>query len=99
MNIETYKLNRFICVLQSAVNSYTSANNLPRLIVGKLYNRNCYVTKITVMLVDSAIFRKTGTDTVYYEFTSLDINDYIDKIKFDLQHVLKVKYNSDFYYI
>lgn len=93
MNIETYKLNRFICVLQSAINSYTEVNNLPMLIVGAL---NCNVTKIAVRLVDSAIFRKTGTGTVYYELTSLDINDYIDKIKFDLQHVLKVKYSFDF---
>ena len=96
MNIETYKLNRFICVLQSAINSYTTTNNLPRLIVGKLYDRNYNVTKITAGLVGSAIFRKTGTDTVYYELTSLDINDYMDKIKFDLQHVLKVKYSFDF---
>ena len=96
MNIETYKLNRFICVLQSAINSYTSTNNLPKLIVGTLYDMNYNVVKITVRLVDSAIFRKTGTDTVYYELTSLDINDYIDKIKFDLQHVLKVKYSFDF---
>ena len=96
MNIETYKLNRFIRVLQSAINSYTSANNLPMLVVGTLCDWNCNVTKIAVRLVGSAIFRKTGTDTVYYEFTSLDINDYIDKIKFDLQHVLKVKYSFDF---
>ena len=96
MNIETYKLNRFIHTLQSVINSYTCANNLPKLIVGPFYDWNCNVTKIAVRLVDSAIFRKTGTDTVYYELTSSDINDYIDKIKFDLQHVLKVKYNFDF---
>lgn len=96
MNIETYKLNRFICVLQSAVNFYTGVNNLPWLIVEPLYDKNCNITKIMVRLVDSAIFRKTGTDTVYYELTSLDINDYIDKIKFDLQHVLKVKYDKFF---
>ena len=96
MNIETYKLNRFIHTLQSAINSYTSANNLPKLIVVTLYDMNYNVVKIAVRLVGSAIFRKTGTDTVYYELTSLDINDYMDKIKFDLQHVLKVKYSFDF---